>query len=175
MVRLFLISGFNPFDKDSFRIDKYYKDYTSPRKKNWTKKDVEYAIAWYNTKYGNDPYVLSCHSDGGTIAHQIAHSDTRCIGLHCHSAFFTKEKYLRDIPVLFTTCCADFTGMGLVTRLAYRYYKDRLNKKPKLRVIKKSSLFRHSYGPCIPTFTKWCKKNFNFYPEPNMEKSAEWT
>jgi hypothetical protein len=159
---MFLLSGFNPFDMDSIRLDKYYKNASSPRKRNWTKKDTRFALDWYDKKYGDTPYIISCHSDGGTIAYQIAYSDKRCLGLHCHAALFTKEKKIRDIPVLLTACWFDFTGMGLSTRLAYNYYKDKVSNIS-VNIIR-SNPFSHSYEPSIPILSDWCKQNFGFSP-----------
>lgn len=162
MINLFLISGFNPFNLNEWRIDQYYKNAYSPRKNNWTLADIDYALDWYTCKYGDDKYILSCHSDGGTIAHTIAHTDDRCLGLHCHSALYTKEKSVRNIPILFTNSRYDLTGMGLVTNRAYKYYNKIMpNGNVEKKVLKRTDMLGHAYEPSVPMFADWCKRRFN--------------
>lgn len=167
--KLLLLSGFNPFNLKEWRIDKFYDgDYVSPIKANWKKDDVDFALSKYNGIFPEDPYIISCHSDGGTIAHQIAHSDDRCIGLHCHSASFTKEKTIRNIPVLFTNNRFDLTGMGIVTSFANNYYKKRMDDVEK-RVLRRDFWHGHGYGPAVQAFRAWCSRKFNFLPRISME------
>ena len=146
------LSGFNPCNIDSWKINQYHPYAVHlPQKRNWTRRDLEYVANWYTAHYGNEPYVLTCHSDGGTIAHELAHTDERCVGLHAHAALFFRPKQLRSIPVLLTWNAWDLTGMGLVSRYALSYYLDHISEITSLKhIIYDHSAFNsHTYTTCV--------------------------
>lgn len=165
MLRLLLISGFNPFGLESWGIDKYYVDYCAPKRNNWTIKDIDYVMDYYTAQFEDDNYIISCHSDGGTVAHYIANYDSRCVGLHCHAAVFLKPEIVRDIPILLTNNAFDLTGMGFCSLRAYRFYRAHQKDVEYFRLPRGGSSFNkyfgHNYDNCIPTFRAWCMQNFN--------------
>ena len=161
-MNLLLLSGFNPFDLDSWRIDRFYNNYCSPRKRNWTSRDYQFVLDYYTSCHDAAPYVVSCHSDGGTIGHEIANSDNRCLGLHCHAAFFRPPKTHRKIPILLTYNRWDLTTMGLQTRRAYDFYVGYGYDVLCFELPRNNSFLGHAYCTCVDVFKLWCLNKLNY-------------
>lgn len=158
-MNILCLSGFNPLNLQSWKICRYYKDSQTccPDKRNWTASDMQFVMDYYTGQYESEPYVITAHSDGGTIAHRLAAVDGRCIGLHVHSGLFRRPIVARKIPVLLTSCHRDITGMGMQTAKAYRFYVSSgvsvVNK-----VLPRVSWHGHDYQPSIPVFREWLEE-----------------
>jgi len=161
-MNLLLLSGFNPFNLDSWRIDRFYKNYCSPRKRNWTVRDYQFIIDYYTSHHNTQPYVLSCHSDGGTLAHMVSSRDDRCVGIHCHAAIFKAPEKLRKVPILLTYNSYDLTTMGFQTKRAYDYYLSNGYDVMCFEFPRNFSLLGHGYCTCVDVFKLWCLNKFNY-------------
>lgn len=166
-VKLLLLSGFNPFGFEDWYLDRYYGNSCCPKKRNWTTRDVGYIRDYYTDQFGDEEYIISSHSDGGTPSYKLAFSDERCRGLHCHAASFTKEKP-RDIPLLITSNIGDLTGMHRKSNKAAEYYKSAfigMSNQPRQAAFCKDTFIGHEYYTCISLFIQWCKQHFDWAPE----------
>ena len=105
------------------RIDQYFSEGLFPQKANWRAADYV-PIAYQIARGSRDNFVLVCFSDGGTIAHDIAASVGKCIGLIAHSATFNPPHFVPRIPVLLLSTEWDLTRMSWETDRAEAWYQS---------------------------------------------------
>ena len=160
-MNLLLLSGFNPFNLPSWKLDRFFRGACCPPKRNWSIWDDKYALQYYKAQHGDEPFILIAHSDGGTVAHKIAATQHNCIGLACHSAVFIKPPQQRTLPVLLTSCRLDLTGMGVCTTRAYNYYQ-KYNQQTIQASLPRKSWHGHDFEPCLPFLVEWCKGYFKY-------------
>jgi hypothetical protein len=104
------------------RIGSYLPGSVEVYRWNWRAKDVCWTRWTIFTEIGSEPYILVGFSDGGTMAHRVAHLDNRCIGLVVHSGLRASIPRIRDIPTLLVTTNGDRTGCRQATEDMYDRY-----------------------------------------------------
>ena len=120
-MRLVGLNGFTVSRYLSGRIDGLFTDGIFPFKRNWAPRHKDYVKRYIP---GEEPYLLTGFSDGGTLAHEVAHDDPRCAGLMVHSSMFRERriKRLRNIPILLMRTIGDKTPTFDAMQKAHDWY-----------------------------------------------------
>lgn len=119
----------------------------------------------YILSYGNEPYILICYSDGGTVGHPLAFRDPRCVGLIAHSASFQPRhiQITTPKPVLLLCNTWDLTGMGLVTDYAcYWYRTHEADIDADYFKLPRQSWHGHDFHNAFGVMNEWSMRHFDF-------------
>ena len=154
------------------RIDHLFSDGIFPYRRNWAARHKDFVK---KNIPGQEEYLLTGFSDGGTLAHEVAHDDPRCAGLMVHSSMFRPHKIetVRDIPILLMRTLGDVTPTFDATYRAYDWYSDSdkiTRLEPKDGPLTMGSTdpsflgrwLRHEYANGLPFMAEFALKHFDF-------------
>lgn len=158
-----MIVGLKGFTKRG-RIDGYFTSGWFPDVFNWTSDHLPYVHIEYTKQFGNTLYLPVAFSDGGTVAHDLAAIDPRCIGLIVHSGVFRKSGFIpRKIPILLLVTNGDRTPMPRHTVHAYHWYKSNgIDVTIEFLDPCPTKQLNHQFANGLPAMYRWCKEKLNY-------------
>lgn len=148
------LSGYNPFNVDWLKIHHHYPGCYTYDKRNWKRGDEELVLVDYAARHGNEPFVVTCHSDSGQIGCAIAATDKRCLGLHLHAASWQEVEI--PVPILITHSTWDVTGMGWASQAAHEYFKTHHHCLT-YQILPRTTWHGHEYSTAVEPFNEWLR------------------
>jgi hypothetical protein len=155
------VLGLNGFGYHA-RISRHFVAGHFPFQPDWRRTDREPVINGYRAEFGNHPYVAIGFSDGGTLCHEIAHSDPNCVGLVVHSGMWRKPPKIREIDILLIVTQGDRTPTYRQTHEAWHYYRSRrgMLRSLDIRQLDSERWMRHEFANSLGVISDWGMAKF---------------
>ena len=163
--------GLNGFGLWYGRIEKYFTSGCFPYRWNWARRHREWVMDYYTERHGDEPYCLVGFSDGGTLAHEVAQADERCMALIVHSGMWRSPKIVQILPTLLLVTIGDRTPTNSATRQARDAYREHYWEQfpsaqtwspYELAELPKTTWHGHEFANGLEAMETWCRTKLDY-------------
>lgn len=159
------ILGLNGFGIYYGRIARYFQPGCGyfPYRMNWERRHLLSVMDGYSRECEDEPYIAIGFSDGGTLAHELAATDQRCVGLIVHSGMFREPPFARrNLPVLLIRTIGDRTPTFEATGRAFIWYRQHYVDRTELADLEPDGFPRHQFENGLGEMKAWAERELGF-------------